>query len=542
MPAHVHEPTGSRPRLIGHVQDPDHLRSRGAWASLRRGLVLLGMTSVLPGSAQLVAGNRTVGTIALRVWLGLWAAVLGFLALVLVSRHAAVAVLSAGFTWSLLQAAVVVLGLAWVGLLLDAWRLSRPVDMHRRHRLGFAALSLGLALTVGGGAVASAGVLDSQGSLVSHVFAGGGDSEQVAGRYNILLLGADAGATRVGLRPDSITVASVDAETGRTVLISLPRNMEDVPFAEGSPMRTLYPDGFTCPGHECMLNSVYTEASAHPELYPGVSDPGAQATKEAVEGVTGLRINYYAMVDLKGFEALVDAVGGITLDIGKRVPIGGGTSPVRGYIEPGRDVTLDGGKALWFARSRHDSSDFERMQRQKCVMSAMLDQLDPMTVFTRFSDIAGAGEQIVATDVGGAQVTTLAELANKARQLPIQSVSFTPPLIYPGSPDFALARATVAHHVEAAEMLDRGETPGPAPAPVVPVEAPAPGSSGPEESVPAGQEPAGPAAAEDARTSGAAEEPPAEDVAGQPGEEPDAGGEPDRDPNASDDLSAVCSA
>ena len=140
MPADVHDPAAARTSLLGRVQDPEHLRSRGAWATLRRGLVLLGMTSVLPGSAQLVAGNRTVGTIALRVWLGAWAAALGFLALALVSRDAAVAVLSAGVTWSLLQAAVVVAGLAWVGLLVDAWRLSRPIDMHRPHRLGFAAL------------------------------------------------------------------------------------------------------------------------------------------------------------------------------------------------------------------------------------------------------------------------------------------------------------------------------------------------------------------------------------------------------------------
>ncbi|MVA76703.1 LytR family transcriptional regulator [Auraticoccus sp. F435] len=510
--------------------DPQHLRARGAWASLRRGLVLLGMTVLLPGSAQLVAGNRGVGIVALRVWASLWAGLLGFAALAVVSRDAALAVLSAGFTWSLLQAVLLLLGLAWVLLLVDAWRVARPIDMHRPHRLGFAALSLGLSLSIGSGVVASAGVLDSQGSLVAHVFSGGGRSEQVAGRYNILLLGADAGASRVGLRPDSITVASVDAETGRTVLFSLPRNMEDIPFAEGSPMRTLYPDGYTCPEHQCMLNSVYTEASSRPDLYPGVKDPGAQATKEAVEGITGLPINYYAMVDLKGFEALVDAVGGITLDIGKRVPIGGGTTKIKGYIEPGQDVTLDGYHALWFARSRAESSDFERMQRQKCVMSAMLNQLDPMTVFTQFSEIAGAGEQIVTTDVGGGQVSSLVELADKARRLPIQSVSFTPPLVYPGSPDFALVRATVAHHVEAAEMLDRGEEPGPAPKPA---EQPGPTAQVPQ--APAAQTPAAPAQAP-AEQPTPAPEPAAEPSTGSassPSPEPE-------DDNAADDLTAVC--
>ena len=61
------------------------------------------------------------------------------------------------------------------------------------------------------------------------------------------------------------------------------------------------------------------------DLYPGVQNPGAPATKEAIEGATGLQINYWVLVDLKGFESLVDAVGGITMDVYRRVPIGGGS-------------------------------------------------------------------------------------------------------------------------------------------------------------------------------------------------------------------------
>ena len=64
------------------------------------------------------------------------------------------------------------------------------------------------------------------------------------GRYNVLLMGGDSGAGRWGLRPDSMTVASIDAETGKTVLISLPRNMQNFPFAEGSVMAEQFPDGF----------------------------------------------------------------------------------------------------------------------------------------------------------------------------------------------------------------------------------------------------------------------------------------------------------
>ena len=89
-----------------------------------------------------------------------------------------------------------------------------------------------------------------------------------------------------------MTVASVDAETGRTVLISLPRNLQAVPFPSNSPMHDRFPNGYRCSDGSCMLNAIYTYASQHRDLYPGVQNPGAQATKEAVEGATGLKINY----------------------------------------------------------------------------------------------------------------------------------------------------------------------------------------------------------------------------------------------------------
>ena len=110
-----------------------------------------------------------------------------------------------------------------------------------------------------------------------------------------------------------------------------------------------------------------------------VENPGAQATKEAVEGATGLKINYWVLIDLKGFEALVDAVGGITMDVYRRVLIGGGSTKIHGYAEAGRNRHLSGYEALWFARSRSDSSDYDRVLRQK-VMRAMLNQFDLITV------------------------------------------------------------------------------------------------------------------------------------------------------------------
>jgi LCP family protein required for cell wall assembly len=153
-----------------------------------------------------------------------------------------------------------------------------------------------------------------------------------------------------------MTLVSIDATTGRTVLFSLPRNLEEVPFPAGSAAAKALPGGWSC-GDTCLLNAIYTWGSAHKNVFPAAADPGAAAMKQAVEGVTGLPVNYCVLIDLRGFEQLVDAMGGITVTVHQRVPIGGETSPISGYIEPGTQH-LDGYHALWFARSRQGASDY----------------------------------------------------------------------------------------------------------------------------------------------------------------------------------------
>ncbi len=408
----------------------------------------------MPGSAQIAAGNRRIGRIAVRLWLGIIALALLTGLFVLVAQNSAITMLTTGPTLRLVQVGLIVVAIGWGLLLLDAWRISHPPDLARRHRLGFALLSLALVGGVVGALVAGAGVVSTQRDLMKTVFAGGGDQQVKAGRYNILLMGGDAGPDRNGLRPDSMTVASVDAETGRTVLISLPRNLEDVPFPESSPLHKKFPKGYGCSDHSCMLNAVYTYASTHKELYPGVRNPGAQATKEAVEGATGLTINYWALIDLRGFKDLIDAVGGINMDVYRRVPIGGGSAKLYGYVEAGKNRHLDGREALWFARSRSDSSDYDRMIRQKCVMNAMLNQFDPVTVLTNFNKIAKAGKEVVATDIPTSDISTMLDLASKAKQYPVGNLAIVPPLIQPGDPDFDKIHRAVTKKVDKAEAAD----------------------------------------------------------------------------------------
>lgn len=431
------QPRPPRPRR------PDPARSA------RRAVTLVLLTLLAPGAAQVAAGNRRVGSVALRVWAGL----LGFVAVVglgwLVARGAVLAVFTQPTVLSLVGVLLLVLGLAWPVLVVDAWRLGVDPHMPTTARRWVAVLMVAGVLATSLPVLGAGRRVWAAGDLIGSVFGSGRSSAAAHGRYNVLLLGGDAGANRIGLRPDSVTLASIDADTGRTVLFSLPRNLENVPFPHGTPAAKANPDGWSC-GDECLLNAIYQYGTQHRSLFPGVRDPGAEAMKQAVQGVTGLTVNYYVLIDLQGFRQLVDAVGGIRVTVNRSVPIGGGTSPVFGEIKPGTQ-RLDGFRALWYARSRHGSSDYERMARQRCVMNAMLGQLEPATVLRRFQKIAEAGKQVVSTDIPAGELSAFLTLATRARGQKVTSVQFVPPLIAPAHPDLGVVRARVRSAIATAE-------------------------------------------------------------------------------------------
>ncbi|GAA3119994.1 LCP family protein required for cell wall assembly [Kribbella aluminosa] len=437
-------------------QEKPDLRSLREPVRFKRALTLLLMTLILPGSAQIVAGSRTAGRWAWRVVAGLIAIIVFFVVLGLIWRSGTINILARPSTLRLVQILLIVLALGWAALFVDAYRISQPLTLERNHRLITSILDGALIFVVVGALIYASVIVNTQRDFVASVFGSGKSSKADKGRYNVLLLGGDSGADRVGTRPDSMTIASIDANTGRTVLIGVPRNLSKVPFPEGTAMAKQFPQGFQWKGctPNCWLNGVFTWATDHKQLFPGDPHPGVTATSQAIQATTGLKLNYYALIDLTGFRDLINAVGGITLDISVRVPIGGESTPIKGYIEPGKNVHLDGYHALWFARSRADSSDYARMARQKCVISAMLNQLSPQVVLTKFQGIASASKEVVQTNIPAGELGTFTDLALDAKKLPVSSFSAVPPLIKGSDPDFALIRTKVAEAIAKSESLD----------------------------------------------------------------------------------------
>ena len=155
------------------------------------------------------------------------------------------------------------------------------------------------------------------------------------------------------------------------------------------------------------------------------------------------------LVDLKGFRSLVDAVGGLDVTVQRRTPIGS-QREIKGWIPAGRQH-LDGYHALWYARSRANSTNYERMARQRCVVTAMVRELDPKTILMNFGGIASATKGVFRTNIPQDALPVLADVAVMTKQEKITSVNFVPPLIKPWDYDPAVVRSTVAKAIAKSE-------------------------------------------------------------------------------------------
>ena len=415
----------------------------------RRAWWLLLLTVLVPGSAQLVAGNRRLARIGITATISFWAFFLVMLGIGLINKGIAIWLVTLPILIWILSASLILYSVLFAVLTIDTLRLMRLGRLYNRERwITFGAVVL--AGVMGTSAISYAGNLAGvQASFIGSIFNQGGFTSPIDGRYNIMLLGADAGSDRFGIRPDSISVISIDAATGAAVNIGIPRNLQHVGFSKGSPMNDIYPNGWNC-GLECLINAIYKDVEDnHPDAYPDAtshgSTPGTEATRDAVEYVTGLEIQSYVLVDMASFKDLIDALGGIDINVQQRLPIGGQAddlSDVKGWIEVGQQH-MDGYTALWYARSRHSTSDYDRMRRQHEVEQAVLSQVDPATILTRFQAIASAGKKMVRTDIPSAMLSQYVDLAGKARALGIKELSLVPPAIDVIHPNFPAIREMV---------------------------------------------------------------------------------------------------
>ncbi|MEV5410355.1 LCP family protein [Thermopolyspora sp. NPDC052614] len=404
------------------------------------------LSAVLPGIAHLRAGKRRLGYILMAIY-----AVL----LVAAGVTAAVALSSGSLEdlggWAVKDSTLIgvtvgaiVGAVAWFALMVHSFVSLRPQRLSRNGQVvagvvagvlcvavmapfAFTASSVQTAREVANGIFAP-----DPGTTVAPVKAD--DPWNGKRRVNFLLIGGDSAGNRTGVRTDSMTVASVDTRTGNTVLFSLPRNLQYVRFPKTSPLAEKFPNGFLGDSGQGLLNEVWYYTENHPEVQRHGHYRGWNALKDAIGHTLGMKIDYYAMVDMYGFAALIDAIGGLRIRVEQDVKWGGkfGTA---GTIKAGYRK-LSGEEVLWYGRSRVGSDDFSRMARQRCVIGALAQQATPSVVLANFTRIARAAKRLFKTDIPRDLLEHLVPLGVKVKNAKITSLQFVPPIIYTGNPDW----------------------------------------------------------------------------------------------------------
>jgi anionic cell wall polymer biosynthesis LytR-Cps2A-Psr (LCP) family protein len=423
--------------------------------ALLRALSLTLAATLLWGIVHIRAGRRTAGVAFLTLFVGIFGTIGAGTAMCLASPRLRDGLLQYAVHPTALAAAgtgLLALALVWSSVIVLSYRQARPAGLPRRMDAIGGLMVVALCLSVAAPLVHGARTAYAQRELVNSVFAAagsGGDKVDQADpwkdrpRVNILLIGGDSGPDRMGVRTDSMTIASVDTRTGDTVMFSLPRNLEDAPMP--GPRRGQFPRGYQGrgPGDPGLLNEVWQYAEEHPALLPGVpkGKRGPRMLKASIGEILGLHVDNYVLVNMAGFAAIVDAIGGVRMKVERPIPYGPGN-----VVKPG-ERRLRGIEAVWYGRYRSDGSDYTRMRRQKCLLAQLATQADPTTVLTKFNRLARAMKKAIATDIPKDLLPALVALSAKVKQgARIRTVQFVPPMILPGRPDFGLIR----RHVDAA--------------------------------------------------------------------------------------------
>lgn len=265
-------------------------------------------------------------------------------------------------------------------------------------------------------------------------------------RLNVLILGSDGGPDRHGERTDVVIVASIDTKTGNTALIGVPRNLQHMRFRPGTRMARRYPNGFPD-----FMFGIYTYAAAHPEVLPGSDAPAADLLKQTIGYNLGVKIDYYAVVNMRGFRDIIKALGGLNIRVTELLLVGRGGR----YLTPRLYRNMSSYNTLWYARSRKNTTDYSRMARQRCVLTALVRQTSPRTLMKALPKLMHAGVDSLQTDIPRRLLPAMATLALRVGKAEIMGITLGPPLINGAYPDWGTIRRTVDEAISTSAHASR---------------------------------------------------------------------------------------
>lgn len=223
------------------------------------------------------------------------------------------------------------------------------------------------------------------------------------GHSNFLILGTGGPLHEGGNLTDSMIVASLDDEQKLITMISIPRDIYVKDEKIGN----------------SKINEVYFNA----KTYFDSSEQGLNHLKEKVEELTGIPIHYWVKIDFDGFKELVDALGGIDINVENSIydPYypKDGTFLYQTFSISAGQHHLDGETTLKYARSRETTSDFDRAKRQQQIIYAMKEKaLQTEIIFSKekITNILKTLKQNIETNITVKEILTLGSMADNYSQ------------------------------------------------------------------------------------------------------------------------------
>jgi LCP family protein required for cell wall assembly len=281
-------------------------------------------------------------------------------------------------------------------------------------------------------------------------------------RLNILLIGSDQRPNQGTYNTDTLIVVSIDPTTKQVAMFSLPRDSSNLPLPPG-PLANAY--GGVYPNK---INSLFTAVRNRGDLVAGNNKTrGYNALKLVLGNLYQLDIKYFVEVNFDGFKQVVDAMGGVTINV--QVPVIDDSYPsdtgrhARIYIPAGIQH-MTGAQALVYARSRHGSDDFDRGYRQQRVLTSMREQANIPNLIPRIPELFAAFKATVKTDIPQGDMAKLAGLAGSVDTKNIRSYVFSFPRygtqtgpgapVYKYLPNVSRIRAAVANAFKTDPQLE----------------------------------------------------------------------------------------
>ena len=212
-------------------------------------------------------------------------------------------------------------------------------------------------------------------------------------KATVMIMGVDKRNDDVG-RSDTLMVATLDPDKNQAALLSIPRDTR-----------------------------VKIKGHGYDKINAAYAYGDRKLSQQTVEGLLGIKIDHYIVIDIHGFTKIIDALGGVDIDVEKRMYYEDPWDDDGGLyidLQPGMQH-MDGKTAVTYVRYRDEEGDIGRIRRQQKFMKAVMDKLVSPAIIPRLPSMVSAMYDAVETDMSISELLSFLGTLQEAKDNGLKS-------------------------------------------------------------------------------------------------------------------------